>query len=266
LFELGADPAKRQRGGGSPLEYVLGLNRLEAVPVLVEHSPADVLRKALLITAGKRKPELMRQILARLPDPASALVDDDSRRLTTALLLMSDTEARILEEAGLQMPLWAAARFGRIERMKELIASGTDVNESRVHASRETPLLMAVRNRQLEAVKLLLANQADPNITSENNTRPTPLHEAAEKSELEAVRLLLSHGASVNAVDTLEQPPLYFAVTAQNLEVSRALLEAGADPNIKVWTAKRGHQVKVRLWQLATDPELIKLLKAHGAK
>jgi ankyrin repeat protein len=239
------------------------------VPLLVEHSPPEALRTALLTAAGQHKSDLMRQILARLPDPSELLVEDAESRLTSALLLMSDTELQILEQAGLQLPLWAAARFGRLERMKELIAAGADVNEPPANGTRETPLLLAVRNGRYEAAKLLLASKANPDTRSGNMTQPTPLHEAAEKGDVSLVRLLTAHGVALNPLDSLERPPLYYAVAAQNREVSAVLLKAGADPNIQVHSGEHdpaGNRLKVPLWKLAKDPDLVRLLKSKGAR
>jgi len=270
LLELGADPDRKACKGSTLLDYLIWTRKPAAVPLLVEHSSPETLRAALLTAAAQRQPDVVRQILARLPEPAKALAAEDSHmRLTSALLLMSEEELQILEPAGLQLPLWAAARLGRIERMRELLAAGADVNEPATPYNRDTPLFLAVRSQQQAAAKLLLEKGADPNLRWNNWTHPTPLHEAADKGDTEMARLLVGHKADPNPLDNLGRPPLYFAVVAANLDLARVLVEAGADPGITVYSGehdKAGNRVKKPLWQLAEKPELVRLLKSRGAR
>lgn len=268
LLELGASPAKKTGNGDTPLDYLLVSRKLDAVPLLIEHSSPETLRSALPYAAAIHRPDLMRQVLARIPDPAKVLTEDAKNRLASALQVMSDAEVRILEQAGLQLPLWAAARFGRLDRMKELIAAGVDVNQPPPFVG-NTPLLRAVENGQAEAARLLLAAKANPSTAAEGGTMPTPLHEAVEKGDVEMARLLTSYKAAPNLLDSLGYPPLYYAVTAKRADLCRVLLDGGADPSILVPSEERdraGKRIKVPLWKLAKDPELIKLLKAHRDK
>jgi ankyrin repeat protein len=268
LLELGADPGRETRRGDTPLEHVLWRKTYEAVPLLIEHSPPEVLPRALLLAAIQHKPDIMRQILARMPDPGESIARE-SLRLRTALQFMSEDEVRILEETGVQLPLWAAARFGRLERIRGLLAGGADVNAPIPDATRETPVFFAIRSDRHAAAKLLLENGADPNAGSRNGTCPTPLHEAATRGATATVKLLLEHGTKPNPLDSLDYPPLWYAVKAGNIEVAQALLEGGADPNIKVDTHERdavGNRIHAPLWRVAKDPKLVALLKAHGAR
>jgi ankyrin repeat protein len=165
--------------------------------------------------------------------------------------------------------LWAAARFGRLERIRGLLAGGADVNAPIPDATRETPVFFAIRSDRHAAAKLLLENGADPNAGSRNGTCPTPLHEAATRGATATVKLLLEHGTKPNPLDSLDYPPLWYAVKAGNIEVAQALLEGGADPNIKVDTHERdavGKRIHAPLWRVARDPKLVALLKAHGAR
>ncbi len=268
LLKLGASPAKKTGNGDTPLEYLLVSRKLDAVPLLIEHASPETLRGALLYAAAMHRPDLMRQVLARIPDPAKVLTEDAKNRLASALQVMSDAEVQILEQAGLQLPFWAAARFGRLERMKELIAAGVDVNQPPPFVG-NTPLLRAVENGQAEAARLLLAAKADPSTAAEGGTMPTPLHEAVRNGDVEMARLLTSYKAAPNPLDSLGYPPLYYAVTAKRADLCRVLLDAGADPNMPVPSEARdraGKRIKVPLWKLAKDPELIKLLKSHRGK
>ena len=61
----------------------------------------------------------------------------------------------------------------------------------------------------------------------------TPLHKAAACNKIEAVAALISHGADVNARDEYGQTPLMLASYYGYAKVVEALLDAGADKELK---------------------------------
>ena len=67
-----------------------------------------------------------------------------------------------------QTPLMISSRTGHIDKVKELIASGIDINE-RDGKSGLTPLLFAINSKDLEIVKLLLDSGADVNQADNND-------------------------------------------------------------------------------------------------
>jgi len=132
-----------------------------------------------------------------------------------------------------------------------------------------TPLLVATVRAQVPLALWLLDHGADPNIM---DAGITPLHWAStewetytanrvygvvdpmggipdRKQKLQLVNALLAHGANVNArmtkprpsiaggyEDTVGATPLLLAASADDLEMMKLLVKAGADPQIKTAT------------------------------
>lgn len=92
----------------------------------------------------------------------------------------------------------------------------------------------AVRSGQVEAMALLRERGADVNGIACNGS---PLEWAVIKNRAEAVAWLLAHGADVNQkadfARNVGQTALHSAAFADNPELARILVEAGADPSIR---------------------------------
>ena len=171
------------------------------------------------------------------------------------------------ETPGGMTPLLYAARDGRIEIAKMLIAAGAKVNSP--DANKISPLLMAITNNQADAADLLIQNGAEINVA--DFWGRTPLWAAVEMRDIEysrggehnvdrdrllqLVHTLLDHGANPNArtaevpptrrflmglgdlswVDFTGQTPFLRAALSGDVAVMKLLLEKGADPNIKTF-------------------------------
>ena len=111
-----------------------------------------------------------------------------------------------------------------------------------------TPLLYAARDGRIEAARLLVAAGADVNMTDANAI--TPLISAIVNNRLEVARFLIESGADIHAADWYGRTPLWAAVETRNMDVDNAsfansidrepylalittLLEKGANPNAR---------------------------------
>ena len=97
-------------------------------------------------------------------------------------------------------------------------------------------LHLAAEAGSLATIKLLIELGADPNASSAGHH--TPLYSVANSQRhpdgAEIVRVLTAAGARVDAADgVMHCTPLHMAARRGNLEVARALLEAGANPEAR---------------------------------
>ncbi|KAL8898972.1 MAG: hypothetical protein Q9207_006433 [Kuettlingeria erythrocarpa] len=162
--------------------------------------------------------------------------------------------------------LLTAARHGRLEVMKFLIAKGVNVN---ANIQGETALMMAALGGYLESVQYLLGAGGDANarwatdvsilhqmdlcetetslgtwsaivdlllasglhIDCRDDEGHTALHGAAQGGDLEYVKLLIAKGADVNVTNVRDDTPLDRACLAGVFAITKLLLSHGAGVN-----------------------------------
>ena len=161
-------------------------------------------------------------------------------------------------------PLLHAIRQGHVEATLALLDAGADVNQVS-DGDRTSPILMAAVNGQFDLAFTLLERGADPNLASEAGT--TPLFAVLERQW--APRASYAH------------PTEHLRQNATHLDMLEALLEAGADPNVRLkahlWFMEytfgvlRGSGINLQgatpFWRAAyaLDVDAMRLLMEHGA-
>lgn len=158
--------------------------------------------------------------------------------------------------------LLLAARQGNLETVKVLLDRGADVNQVS-EGSKTSPLLIATMNGRFDLAKYLLDRGADPNLASEPSGA-TPLYAA--------INLTWAPNTNYPQPTAQQQQELSY------LDLMKALLEKGADPNVrlkkKVWFSGYNFDRSgldetgaTAFWRAAygSDVAAMQLLKSHGA-
>ncbi len=227
----------------------------EGRPPEPQGAPAASVRPApgTIAAGGGRAPEAVRRPRRR---PAATPRPTDVAGATRPF--------RYNELIGAQGGLSAlhfAARQGSTAAAHALIARGADVN-LRSPGDATTPLLMATLNGHLDLAKYLLDHGADPNLASRAGAAP----------------LYATLNVQWAPKAAYPQPRSYLQQRTGYLDLMRALLDQGADPNArltrKVWYSGYNFDQSgvdeigaTPFWRAAyaSDVEAMRLLVSRGA-
>jgi ankyrin repeat protein len=184
-----------------------------------------------------------------------------------ALLLAKKANLKIVDSAGLT-PLARAVNSRNFGVAKQLLAHGADVNDT---WGKKTVLHIAIMNSYKELVELLLENKADPNVRFDASSDPsqigiTPLLLAASRGMADIMDFLLAKNADPNLKSDNGRTPILEAFrnseSSQRLKMTKALLEHGANPNVRDF-----EQATPLIRAVFNgDKEIVELLLSHKAE
>ena len=211
---------------------------------------------------------MIERLLKAGADPNATSEEGQTALMTAALngkveaiklLLARGAEANLKEPTRGQSALMWASSEGNTAAAETLVEAGADLKASSKGGF--TPLLFAVRGGHAETVRALLARGANANDTAPDGT--SALNMAVLNAYYEIASALLDRGANPNAPDArgsalhtlawLRQPGSdggnglgrrSYGVPqpigeVTSLELARALLEHGANPNARIdWKEK----------------------------
>ena len=115
-----------------------------------------------------------------------------------------------------------AAASGNIEKIRELIKAGADVNEKNSHSF--SALMIAARTGNIDMMKVLIDAKADVN---ESDDGFTALMAAIAYGRIDAVKYLIEAKADVNAKTSDGDTALMYASSNIYPDLVAALLQAG---------------------------------------
>ena len=176
-----------------------------------------------------------RDMWARVPHTSLMRAAAQGRLNGVRILLRRGAAVNEKNELGMTALMLAAAA-GHVDVVKALLAAGADPNASAgiAHVGAWSVLTMAMNplNRNwLEVIDALIA--AGGKVNPPRSVTISPLVYAVEQCDTRMIKALLARGADVNWDNEISRAPLVSTVTngEPDVEVTRLLLEAGADPN-----------------------------------
>ena len=293
LLDRGADMnATESTGGYTPLMFAASAGRQDVIALLTRRG-ADVAKTSNIIDAPTLNKELDEAFRARidqlLKDRAEAAGEDVGKSETPSEAAPKRSffaklfgwivpggggakdppDRRERESFGARVgvqggvtALLLAARQGEDASVHALLDAGADVNQV-AEGSKTSPLLVAIMNGRFDLAMELLERGADPNLRSEP-AGVTPLYAA--------INLQWAPHSMY------PQPTAQKQQRATHLDLMKALLVAGADPNArltkKVWfmhfnfdTSGLDETGATPFWRAAygSDVAAMELLRSFGA-
>ena len=273
LLDQDADPAAAGPDGTTPLHWAArGAHRAIVERLLAGGADATATNRygvtPLALAAETGDEATIAALLDGGADPNGASAEGETVLMVAARtgrvpvleqLLRAGADVNATEGWRSQTALMWAAAENNDDAVAALIAAGATI-EARSDSGL-TPLLFAIREGQLDAVSTLLDAGADVNAGVNNRTASTgsytpaasghtsPLALAIINAHYELASLLLASGADPNAPDARGsvlhalawirrpgsgRPPIQTG-NVDSLDLTRALLERGADPNAQVY-------------------------------
>jgi ankyrin repeat protein len=168
---------------------------------------------------------------------------------TAKLLLQAGANVKLADRYGIT-PLKLAAENGSAAMIEILLKAGADANTTLPNG--ETTLMTAAHTGKPDAISMLLTHGAKPN-ERESRFGETAMMWAAAENNGAAIRVLADGGGDLNAKSKLMEfpefrfltsgmvstalpkggwTPLMYAARQGSMDSARALIEAGANPNL----------------------------------
>lgn len=131
---------------------------------------------------------------------------------------------RLLAEHGARITIHQAACLGQLEKVKQLLAEGAEVDA--LDPQGWTALRWAAQEGHVDVVQLLLAHGADINGKSDGGV---PLIEAMERRHSDVAAVLIMNGAKLNvASDRYAKTLLEMAASSGRRDLAELLISKGA--------------------------------------
>jgi ankyrin repeat protein len=211
LLDAGADPNTVDPTGETALMTAAKIGSLESIKTLL-----DAGAKVDTVDATYRQTALMIAVRENHTDIVRVLVERGAD---------VNAQTRTGQAPGWVLPNSVAGfGFG-----KGIIRGGLPADRGSRYfiPGGLTPLLYAARDGRLEPAKILLA--AGANLEHKDPNDITPLLMAISNNHVDVARFLIEKGAAINVSDWYGRTPLWTAVEVRNMDFDNGTIENGID-------------------------------------
>ena len=216
FHELGATTQIREAGRFSAAIHAASeVGNLAYVNELLQVAPGmdgGVLSPALVISIRNGYEEVALTLLKAGADvncPASpnlgpALIEALHQKNKNLVLTIMECDVYVNQGGSKSSPLEAAAEWGDVSIIKNLLLMGADVNAFTDPFDRQTAVTLAVRAKNWPLVKFLVENGAQLNGSVDSHRRP-PLTAAIANEDIDMMQYLLDLGADPSCSNAINE-------------------------------------------------------------
>jgi ankyrin repeat protein len=181
------------------------------------------------IKAGKT--DEVRQLVQQNPSLKQARDASGASAILVAAYNMKPDVVNALLELDAPVDIFEASVLGKVDRINEILKS-SPARVSEHAPDGFTPVALAAFFGQPAAVRALIAAGADVKAAAKNALKVQALHAAVAGRNLEIVKAVLDAGADPNAQQQAGFRPIHEAGTNANRALAELLLKHGADPTL----------------------------------
>jgi ankyrin repeat protein len=181
------------------------------------------------IKAGKS--DEVKRLAAQNPALLQARDASGASAILVAAYNMKTDVVNALLELGAPVDIFEASVLGKVDRIQEILKA-TPARVSEHAPDGFTPVALAAFFGQPAAVKALIAAGADVNAAAKNPLKVQALHAAVAGRNLEIVKAVLDAGADPNAQQQSGFRPIFEAGANANRALADLLIARGADPTL----------------------------------
>ncbi len=179
------------------------------------------------IKAGKV--DEVRQLAGQNPSVMQARDASGASPLLAAAYNMKPDIVNALLDLGAPVDIFEASVLGKVDRIQEILKA--DPRRASEHAPDGfTPVALAAFFGQPAAANALIAAGADVNAAAKNGLKVAALHAAVAGGKLDIVKAVLEAGANPNAQQQAGFRAIHEAGTKANRALAELLIAHGADP------------------------------------
>ena len=189
------------------------------------------MEQALIEAVKAGKLDEVRRLVSATPSLAGARDANGVSAILLATYHGHRDVASALVDMGAPVDIFEASAIGRTDRILALL----DEDPARVSAFAPDgfyPLGLAAFFGQLDAVRVLIAAGADVQATARNAFKVQPVHAAAGSRNLDILRAVLEAGGNPNVPQQQGFVPLHEAATSGNRAMAELLIKHGANPRL----------------------------------